>query len=87
MKYNATKVFNVTYNNVTEPHTCGHVTLDNGQEIGRYSGNIFDGYHCIINTDGHRAYISGATLSHLRRKTWHWLVDNDLTPGQKNRRK
>ena len=74
IKFIDTKIFNVSYNNLHEPHTCGVIKTDkSGRTIGHYSGNIFDGYRCIMKIDSRRAYIEGATFSHLRRRVWHYI--------------
>lgn len=69
-----TKCFNVCYNDIHEPHKCGNVILDNGQVIGYFSGNIFDGYRSIININNQRTCIIDSTDSHLMKKIWKHLT-------------
>lgn len=72
------KRFTVCYNDIPEVHSCGSIRMNDGQEVGRFSGNIFDGYRAIVKTDGHRTYIEAAHERHLLRLLAGYFVSNGL---------
>lgn len=78
------KRFVVCYNDVTDLHSCGSIRLQDGQEVGRFSGNIFDGYRAIVKTAGRREYITASTKSHLSRVLAGYFVSIGLFPKVKH---
>ena len=70
IKFETIKSFNVCYDGIRETHTCGQIKTKCGEIVGFYSGNIFDGYRCIIKVRNNRVYIGGSTFLHLMRQAW-----------------